>query len=128
MAERNPGNKPKPNDRIPYMYRVVEEKKKFVRFKKVSKKVETGEFIKSGKNKGKPKYKTIKENGEAIYKKEKILQGDRIEHPDFIKENNIKIDYNFYITNQIMNPVKQVLDLEKDEKETDKIFEDYISK
>ena len=128
MAERNPGNKPKPNDRIPYMYRVVEEKKKFVRFKQVSKKVETGEFIKSGKNKGKPKYKTIKENGEAIYKKEKILQGDRIEHPDFIKENDIKIDYNFYITNQIMNPVKQVLDLEKDEKETDKIFKDYISK
>ena len=25
MAERNPGDKPKPNDRIPYMYRVVDE-------------------------------------------------------------------------------------------------------
>ena len=51
-------------------------------------------------------------------KKKKILQGDRIEHPDFMREKGIKIDYNFYITNQIMNPVKQVLDLEKDEKET----------
>ena len=25
MAERNPGNKPKPNDRIPYMYIKVDE-------------------------------------------------------------------------------------------------------
>jgi len=129
MAERNPGNKPKPNDRIPYMYRVVDENKHIIGYHKISKKIEIG-IIKSGKNKGNPKYKTIKEDdlSNPKYKKEKILQGDRIEHPDYIKENNIKIDYNFYITNQIMNPVKQVLDLEKDEKETDKIFENYISK
>jgi len=44
-----------------------------------------------------------------------------------MREKGIKIDYNFYITNQIMNPVKQVLDLEKDKEETDKIFEEYTS-
>jgi DNA polymerase elongation subunit (family B) len=32
------------------------------------------------------------------------------------------LDYEFYITNQIMNPVKQVFDLEMDEKETELIF------
>jgi hypothetical protein len=37
-----------------------------------------------------------------------ILQGDRIEHPDFIREQNLKIDYLFYITNQIQNPVLQL--------------------
>ena len=56
------------------------------------------------------------------YKKINILQGDRIEHIDFIKNNNMILDYEFYITNQIMNPVKQVLDLEIDSRETEKIF------
>jgi DNA polymerase elongation subunit (family B) len=34
----------------------------------------------------------------------KLLQGDKIEHPDYIIDNDLKIDYLFYITNQIMNP------------------------
>ena len=38
-------------------------------------------------------------------------QGDRIEHPDFIRENNLKPDYLFYITNQIMKPVVQIYSL-----------------
>ena len=36
------------------------------------------------------------------------LQGDRIEHPDFIKEHNISPDYRFYITNQLVNPICQL--------------------
>ena len=36
------------------------------------------------------------------------LQGDRIEHPSFIREHNLKPDYEFYITNQIMKPVCQI--------------------
>ena len=38
-------------------------------------------------------------------------QGDRIEHPDYIKEKNLKPDYLFYITNQIMKPVNQIYSL-----------------
>jgi DNA polymerase elongation subunit (family B) len=38
----------------------------------------------------------------------KALQGEKIETPTFIKENGLKIDYSFYITNQIMKPVQQV--------------------
>ena len=56
------------------------------------------------------------------YKKITILQGDRIEHIDYIKEKQLVLDYEFYISNQIMNPVKQVLDLEMDKEETEKIF------
>ena len=41
----------------------------------------------------------------------KALQGEKIETPIFIKENNLKIDYSFYITNQIMKPVQQVFAL-----------------
>ena len=41
-------------------------------------------------------------------KKEKVLQGERIETPSFIRQNDIKIDYNFYITNQIMKPILQI--------------------
>lgn len=39
------------------------------------------------------------------------LQGERIEHPDFIKKNNLKLDYVFYITNQIMKPIMQIFAL-----------------
>lgn len=41
----------------------------------------------------------------------KALQGEKIETPTYIKENNLKIDYSFYITNQIMKPVQQVFAL-----------------
>jgi hypothetical protein len=41
----------------------------------------------------------------------KLLQGDKIETPKYIAEKNLKIDYGFYITNQIMKPVQQVFAL-----------------
>jgi DNA polymerase elongation subunit (family B) len=69
MSERDPGNKPQVNDRIPYVYVQVQSKSK---------------------------------------KKEKLLQGDRIEHPDHIRKMDLKPDYEFYITNQIMKPVSQI--------------------
>ena len=67
IGEREPGNKPLPNDRIPYIYIQKEEKKG-----------------------------------------QKILQGDKVEHPSFIKANKLKPDYLFYITNQIRKPVCQI--------------------
>ncbi len=39
------------------------------------------------------------------------LQGERIETPQYIKENNLKVDFEFYMTNQIMNPALQFLSL-----------------
>jgi len=36
------------------------------------------------------------------------LQGDKIETPEFIKENGLEPDYLHYITNQIMKPVLQL--------------------
>ena len=44
-------------------------------------------------------------------KKKPLLQGDKIEHPNYIREHNIKPDYGFYITNQIMKPVMQLFGL-----------------
>jgi DNA polymerase elongation subunit (family B) len=41
----------------------------------------------------------------------KALQGEKIETPTYIMENRLKIDYSFYITNQIMKPVQQVFAL-----------------
>jgi DNA polymerase elongation subunit (family B) len=83
MTERDPGNKPLPNDRIPYAYIQVKEKKG-------------------------------------------MLQGERIEHPDYILERNLKIDYLFYVTNQIMKPAIQFLELIVDDPE--KIFNDVVNK
>ena len=67
IAERDPGNKPAPGDRIPFVY--------------------------------------------IVNKNKKALQGDKIELPTYIKENKIKIDYLFYISNQIMKPVTQLFAL-----------------
>ena len=41
----------------------------------------------------------------------KVLQGNKIETPSFILENKLKIDYSFYITNQILKPVQQLFAL-----------------
>ena len=41
----------------------------------------------------------------------KALQGEKIETPAFIAANRLKIDYSFYITNQIMKPVQQLFSL-----------------
>ena len=39
------------------------------------------------------------------------LQGDMIEIPSYIKEKGIELDYLFYMTNQIMKPALQFLEL-----------------
>ena len=99
MAERDPGNKPKSNDRIPYAYIKLSDDKIY----------DYDNPYKSGIRKGQPRMKNV-------------MQGDRIEHEEYIRKHNLKLDYEFYITNQIMNPVKQVLDLHLDPSETEKIF------
>jgi len=66
IGQRDPGNKPKPGDRIKYLF--------------------------------------IVNNGSK-------LQGDKIETPEFIIENKLKIDYTYYITNQLMKPLQQLFGL-----------------
>ena len=44
-------------------------------------------------------------------KNKNALQGEKIEHPEFIIKNKIRPNYSFYITNQIMKPVQQVFAL-----------------
>ena len=69
MGERDEGNMPMVNDRVPYAY--------------------------------------IKLPDGVVAK----LQGDRIEHPDYIREMNLKPDYLFYITNQLIKPISQLFAL-----------------
>ena len=56
----------------------------------------------------------------------KLLQGDIIETPKFIKEQNLELDYLFYLTNQIMNPALQFLELV--DKNAINIFNEFIDK
>ena len=46
-----------------------------------------------------------------VNKDPKALMGDKIETPDFIIENKLEIDYNHYITNQLMKPLQQLFGL-----------------
>ena len=71
MGERDPGNKPQSNDRIPYIY---------IKLKNTN-------------------------------SKEKVLQGDKIEHINYVLENKLKPDYVTYLENQIMKPVSQIYEL-----------------
>ena len=66
IGEREPGNRPKPGERIKYA------------------------FIEN--------------------KNEKLL-GNRIETLEYIKEHKLAIDYHYYITNQLMNPLLQLFSL-----------------
>jgi hypothetical protein len=52
----------------------------------------------------------------------KLIQGDIVEDPNYIKENNLKIDYMYYLEHQIENPVGQIFSLI--ERRPDKILED----
>ena len=72
MGERDPGNKPASNERIPYAYIQVEKK--------------------PGVD---------------------LLQGDKIEHINYIKENKetCKLDYLTYIQNQLLKPICQIFEL-----------------
>jgi DNA polymerase elongation subunit (family B) len=54
------------------------------------------------------------------------LQGERVEHPKYIIEKNLKIDYAFYITNQIMKPSLQFLELIV--KNPAKIFQKFLKR
>ena len=56
----------------------------------------------------------------------KLLQGDIIETPMYIKQNKLEIDYLFYLTNQIMKPALQFLELV--DKNAINIFNEYIGK
>lgn len=76
MGERDPGTKPRVNDRVPFVY------------------VEQKTHIKGTKT--------------GV---QKVLQGEKIEHPDYVVAHKLPVDYLHYITNQIMNPVCQVLNL-----------------
>ena len=67
IGQRDPGNKPKPGDRMRFVHIVNDTKK--------------------------------------------ALQGEKIETPEFIVANDLKIDYIFYITNQLMKPLQQLLGL-----------------
>ena len=70
MGDRDPGNKPQSNDRIPYAFIQMEEKKGV-----------------------------------------KLLQGDRIENPEYIIDNNLKLDYKIYLERQVEVPVSQLFGL-----------------
>ena len=59
-------------------------------------------------------------------KKKDILQGDLIEHPEYVVKNDLKIDYLYYLEHQIINPASQILELMMSPKEVDKMFKKFI--
>ena len=59
-------------------------------------------------------------------KKKDILQGDLIEHPDFVIKNKLKIDYLYYLEHQIINPATQILELMVPTKYVNKLFSEFI--
>jgi DNA polymerase elongation subunit (family B) len=67
QAQRDPGNRFEPNDRVPYAFIATNVKNQ--------------------------------------------LQGNRIETPEFIRQNKLTLDYRMYLTNQIMKPVSQIFEL-----------------
>ena len=67
IGQRDPGNKPKPGDRMRFIHVTNPNKK--------------------------------------------ALQGEKIETPEYITQAHLKIDYDFYITNQLLKPICQFMGL-----------------
>jgi DNA polymerase elongation subunit (family B) len=67
IGQRDPGNMPKPGDRMKFIHVVTSNKK--------------------------------------------ALQGEKIETPEYIAQAKLKIDYDFYITNQLLKPICQFMGL-----------------
>jgi DNA polymerase elongation subunit (family B) len=58
----------------------------------------------------------------------KVLQGDIIENPTYVIENNLKIDYLHYLNHQIIQPASQILELMIEKKDVDKFFNAFVCK
>ena len=43
----------------------------------------------------------------------KLLQGDRLEIPEYVKKHKIKIDYYYYYEHQLKKPISQIFELDK---------------
>ena len=157
MGERDPGNKPQSNDRIPYCFidtcnivckvcdvKVSPDKCKCIncmsmfcsnhlnnhrnsctkvcRFCKLTEGQASltncltckGWYCKKCLEKHKirtDKYKVVHNDKCKKALTNKLLQGDTIEHPQYIAEKKLKIDYNYYLTHQIEKPVYQIFEL-----------------
>jgi DNA polymerase elongation subunit (family B) len=157
MGERDPGNKPQSNDRIPYCYidssnllckicntKVNPDKCKCISCTHIycathlnnhrDKCVKVCRFCKLTNSEAKltncltcrawycnkchEKHKLRTDKYKVTHndkcKKEltnKLLQGDTIEHPAYILEKALKIDYEYYLVHQIEKPVFQIFEL-----------------
>jgi len=183
MGERDPGNKPQSNDRIPYCYidssnltcKVCKKKvtpdnckcitcmsifcyshlgnhreicSKICRFCKRNERkiledekeqINPNPLIKCNTCNGwyckkcnikhqtrTDKYKEIHNDKCKKPLTSKLLQGDTIEHPLYIEEHKLKIDFNYYLTHQIEKPVYQIFELVM--KNPTSIIEDLVRK
>ena len=59
-------------------------------------------------------------------KKKDILQGDLIEHPDYVVKQGLKIDYLYYLEHQIINPATQILELMMPTRKVERMFREYM--
>lgn len=148
IRERDPGNAPNLNERIPYVFIDAKELKC-----QVCKKIVNPESCKcitcmglyckqhlDSKFKGHPctpkcrmcwTTKLVHSCGACtggfcpqhrpIHKcgtiNQKVLQGDQVETPDYIREKGLRIDFRYYLDHQVSNPVSQIFELIKDLKD-----------
>ena len=87
MALRDPGNRPKPGDRI--------------RFAVVEMSAKEQKRIIDQRNKNLPPEKA----------KKSLMMGERIETPEYINNKGLKLDYAYYIEKQLLNPIRQLFGL-----------------
>jgi DNA polymerase delta subunit 1 len=156
ITDRDPGNAPVSNERIPYVFINQRELKCFLCKKNVN--IDTCKckscmnlfcytHLKNHKNSCIPRCRMCWDlkksticnvcNGGFCSKhkldhkcsniSEKALQGDLVDTPSFIKDNNISIDYRYYLDHQIRKPVSQIFELIKETKDNDPLKQILIS-
>jgi DNA polymerase delta subunit 1 len=142
IADRDPGNAPSSNDRIPYVF--IDEKELKCRNDDCNKKVNKDnckcikcmylycvDHLRKNRHDCISKCRICWKTGgntecnickgyfcsvhrgkhKCVNIKTCALQGDLTETPDYIRKNNLRVDYRYYFEHQIKKPVQQIFDL-----------------
>lgn len=60
-------------------------------------------------------------------KSKSSLQHEKVETPTYIKENDLKLDYSYYIENQLHNPISQLFEIIHLSQKSKKIFQAHVN-
>lgn len=139
MYMRDPGTAPKVNERVPFIYITPEENTEYGEWRlEYVKNQRIQDYIKKVSKEAKCKkritnYEEAENINSQLEKKVKLEKGplkqfEKVEDPEYARNNNLKIDTYYYINNQLRNPLTQFLTPIVGKEEIESLFDRKLDK